>query len=260
MSEAAASAWLIGGIQCLPKSTSKWCELLGYEETRKKAADKFASQESHDSETSAPTRCPSNSPKSEHEGSKVQSEMSFTGTCASTRYPTNSLSRRSSSATLWSSPMKDRETANDMLVRTLGWVHLPAPKERFFEQVLGALEGLGVEYSVAQGEWSDVVEVQVACESEDADSSSSECLSPSSCGSSVETSTGSHCGTQMVGQLCVQLKIVAPSASNTDFHVTRQKGSVLRFHSFYHDLRNQLGGAGGWNEKAGRYSRIPAAP
>jgi len=243
----------------LPNSMSKWCEVLGYEGTRKKAADKFASQESQDSETCASTRCSSNSPKSELDSSRVQSEMSFTGTGASTEDATNSLSRHASSATQWSSPMKDGDTANDMLVRTLGWVHLPAPKERFFEQVLGALEGLGVEYSVEQGEWSDVVEVQVPCENEDADSSSSESLSPSSCGSSDDTSTGSRTSTQMAGQLCVQLKIVAPCASNTNFHVTRQKGSVLRFHSFYHDFRNKLGGASGWDEKAGRYSRIPEA-
>jgi len=231
MSEALASEWL-SGLQCSSQNVGKWCEMLGYDNARKLNPAKFSSQA-----TCVSTCCPSNSP-SDCEGEDEIETPPET--------PTKPPARTGQ----WSSPMRDGDTANDMLVRTLGWVQLSAPKERLIEQVTGVLEGLGVEYSVAQGELSHVVKVQVPqdkCE-DGADS-------PSTCASSDDAFPGFH--THMAGQLSVEIEIVASAPSKTDFHVKRQKGSVLRFHSFYHDLKNQLASSNGWDEKAGRYLRVP---
>jgi serine/threonine protein kinase len=158
-----------------------------------------------------------------------------------------------SSSSRWSSPMQDGDTANDMLVRTLGWLQLPAPKQRILEQVTDALEVLGVEYIVAQGEWSHLVKVEVPCDSGEDGSLGSD--SPSTASSSSDAFPWAR--THMAGHLNVQLEIISPRSSKSDFHVTRQSGSVLRFHSFYHDVRNQLASSNGWDETVGRYLRIP---
>jgi len=235
MSEAFGSSWL-SGVQSPLKNVRKWSEVLGYEGLRKKDATKFSSGETH-----ASTRCPSSSPRSDVES------LSFLS-----RSPSLSFTQSHTSVQV-SSPMKHGDTANDMLVRTLGWVELAAPKERLVEQVTDVLEGLGIEYSVARGELSHVVKVQVPCDNGDDASSDSD--SSSTCASVSDASPGPR--THMAGQLSVQLEIHARSPSKSDFHITRQSGSVLRFHSFYHDLKNQLAGSNGWDEDAGRYLRIP---
>jgi len=236
MSEALKSAWL-SGEKCTPKKVGKWCEMIGDYDAPKTDASKFASQM-----TNASTRYGSNSTignfeEEEEEGAETPPE--------SPTMPLPSTWQRSS-------PMRDGDTANDMLVRTLGWVQLPAPKERFMEQVTGVLETLGVEYSVAQGELSHVVKVQVSNHCGTDAPSPSDSLSTSASSDDDLPGIQSH----MAGQLSVQLEIVGSSPTKSAFHVKRQKGSVLRFHSFYHDLRNELASSNGWDEKAGRYLRI----
>jgi len=240
MSEAFGSSWL-SGKQCPPKNVKKWCELVGYEGVTKKDGTKFSSQE-----TNASTRCPSSLLEGDGES------LSFLS-----RSPSLSFTQsQSSSSAQWSSPMHHGDTANDMLVRALGWVQLETPKERLVEQVTDVLEGLGIEYSVARGELSHVVKIQVP--TDDGDDASSDSDSPSTCASASDASPGLH--THMAGQLSVQFEIHAPSPLKSDVHISRQSGSVLRFHSFYHDLKNQLAGTNGWDEEAGRYLRIPESP
>lgn len=263
MSEALASPWLTGSKHS-PEKIGKWCEMIGYDEKIKIDASKFGSQ--------ASTHCPSYSPsQSEGEEDILQSsdkflrQETFTSThCSSnspsscgeeTDTPTKAQLKPTRSVGQRSSAMREGDTVNDMLVRTLGWVQMPAPKEKLIGQVTAVLDGLGVEYSIAQGEFSHVVKVQVPDSAGDdlaaASGSSSTCTSANDAASGLQT--------HMAGQLNVQLEIIASSPSKTDFHVKRQKGCVLRFHSFYHDLKNQLASSNGWNEKAGRYLRIAEA-
>jgi serine/threonine protein kinase len=259
MCEALASTWICGTIRT--PQASKWCEVLGYSGKPKKDANQFASQ---DTNVTASTRYHSTScHTSDDECSTEESTMlDSLGDDTDDETPCKSPSKQSVRSNLseWSSPMQDDETANDMLVRTLGWVRLPAPKERLIELVTGVLEGLGVEYSIAHGELSDVVKVNVS--PSDCDESPSRCDSPSSGSPSTRASSDDvppDSQTHMAGQLSVQLEIAAPSPSRSDLHVKRHRGSVLRFHSFYHDFRNQLAGSTGWDEKAGRYLRISEA-
>lgn len=250
MSEALTFAWLRGIVS--EPEVGKWCEMIGYEQGTKKGAEKYSSQD-----TCASTTCESLIDLSSlsREGSS-DDELSFESPSRQPSSFLNTPSRQSSSALKWFSPMKDGGTANDMLVRALGWVQLPTPQERFVEQVTGVLEGLGVEYSVSQGEFSQVVKVKVPADS--SEDASAGCDSPSTCASDGDSSPGFR--SHMAGQLSVQFDIVAPSSSTTDVHITRQKGSVIRFHSFYHDIRNQLASSNGWDENAGRYSCNPDAP
>lgn len=214
MSEVFECTWL-KDVRPSVNNVSKWCEVLGYEGASSPAS----------------TRYPSNWSQSDGE-SKDKSEMSATSQFTKT------------SSLQLTSPRPNGDTANDMLVRTLGWVEMPARQEKVIQQVTDVLDSLGVEYSVSQGELSNVVKAQIP--DENCDDAPFGGASAASC---------SH----MAGQLSVQMEIVATKSSRTDFHVKRHTGSVLRFHSFYHDLRNQLAGPNGWEEKAGRYLRTPAA-
>ena len=62
------------------------------------------------------------------------------------------------------------------------------------------------------------------------------------------------------GQLTVRMQIVSDGEGHSDFHLSRDTGHVLQFHSFYRDVRNQLAGANGWVNEAGRYHCDVPAP
>merc|ERR1719375_2964348 len=191
MSETLGSAWL-SGKQHVPECTGKWCDLMGWNDVVKPNKDpsRFGSQDSD-----ATTRCPTTALSEQ----TMEDNEELTPKAQKTPETPNSERKRSS-------PMKDGDTANDMLVRSLGWVQLPAPKERFLEQVTDVLEGLGVDYSVSQGEFSHVVKVQSTYDDSGDEDLSSRQISetPSTCASSDEALPAR---THMAGQLSVQLEI-----------------------------------------------------
>lgn len=124
---------------------------------------------------------------------------------------------------------------NTMLNRTLGWVSMPAEKESMIAEVTSALDTLGVKYHVMQGELSSIVEVSGGESSGEAEVA----------------------GVHMEGQLTVQMRVLA-RGDVSDLHIARQRGSVLQFHSFYRDVRNELAGMNGWSKELGQYRRINA--
>lgn len=120
---------------------------------------------------------------------------------------------------------------NGMLVRSLGWVQLPTEKERLMQDVTETLESMGAKYQVVKGELTDVVTATIGA--------------PEG-GSAPEDGVTE-------GQLTVRMQIVSDGEGHSDFHLSRDQGHVLQFHSFYRDVRNQLAGANGWSKDAGRY-------
>jgi serine/threonine protein kinase len=127
---------------------------------------------------------------------------------------------------------------NSMLNRTLGWVHMPIEKANMMSEVTTALEELGVQFHVTRGELSDIV-----------------CVTSADSADSV-AGADAH----IEGQLSVQLKVMSRGPRSSDLHISRQKGSVLQFHSFYRDVRNSLSQVNGWSAELGLYRPVHAAP
>ena len=133
---------------------------------------------------------------------------------------------------------------NGMLVRSLGWVRMPTEKERLMQDVTETLETMGAKYQVVKGELTDVVTATLPPEGGVG-------------GGSAEEGGG---GGMTTGQLTVRMQIVSDGEGHSDFHLSRDTGHVLQFHSFYRDVRNQLAGANGWVNEAGRYHCDVPAP
>jgi len=156
---------------------------------------------------------------------------------------------------------------NGLLVRSLGWVQLPSEKENMVADVAGALDTLGVRYSIVRGELSDVVWVgdQVpATEPNAGAGANANAAADAPARVATETDGGGDSpaaeGDQTftpTGQLTVRIRIhqnhTSSGGETSDIHIDRHAGDVLQFHSFYRDVRRQLAGANGWKAELGRY-------
>ena len=155
---------------------------------------------------------------------------------------------------------------NAMLVRSLGWVQLPAEKERMMQDVRSTLAELGASFSVVSGELSDIVRARLG--EPPMSNGTAELDAP------LETPTPEKVMQRVVGprgttdnewivdedepsvtegRLTVRIQIVANAGGSSDVHFSREGGSILQFHSFYRDMRAQLAGANGWSHTEGRY-------
>jgi len=146
---------------------------------------------------------------------------------------------------------------NGLLVRSLGWVQLPSEKENMVADVAGALDTLGVKYSIVRGELSDVVWVGDNPPPQEASADPAAAAAPSPV--STEPPAG-DAGQEFTptGQLTVRIRIHQNhngANETSDIHIDRHAGDVLQFHSFYRDVRKQLAGANGWRAGLGRYWR-----
>jgi len=154
----------------------------------------------------------------------------------------------------------EESDVNDMLVRSLGWVQLPSDKENTFQKVTDALQGLGVDYSVVRGEFSDFVEVNLNETGESGQIDVTD-LVTSGAPAPESSDTLRPPGTCLAGQLTVRMHIKSKqNGAHSDIHIARQKGPVLQFHSFYADIKNELAGINGWSQSLGRYHRTSQEP
>ena len=125
--------------------------------------------------------------------------------------------------------------------------------------VAGALDALGVKYSIVRGELTDVVWV-----GENGPPAEAGVLPDAPAGpapTSAEAVGGvngaDETGFTPTGQLTVRIRIHQNNSGESpgsDLHIDRHAGDVLQFHSFYRDVRKQLAGANGWRAELGRYS------
>ena len=114
---------------------------------------------------------------------------------------------------------------NGLLVRSLGWVQLPTEKETMVAAMSGTLDQLGVKYSIVRGELSDVVRVGGTTRDGHGSPGTSD----------GEATSEMH----SEGQLTVRIRIHQSGegdGAKTDFHMDRQTGDVLQFHSFYRSV------------------------
>jgi serine/threonine protein kinase len=169
---------------------------------------------------------------------------------------------------------------NAMLVRSLGWVQLPADKEQMVQDVRTTLAELGASFSVVSGELSDVLRARLGESLPGGDAANGCPASATRRGSPAAPSVdaGVEGGAEpgivrdpldaalsdslpadddgvgvAEGRLTVRIQIVANGGDSSDIHFSREEGSILQFHSFYRDVRAQLAGANGWSETEGRY-------
>eukprot|EP00962_Isochrysis_galbana_P027672 scaffold8703_cov140-Isochrysis_galbana.AAC.1 len=170
---------------------------------------------------------------------------------------------------------------NAMLVRSLGWVRLPADKEQMMQDVRSTLEGLGASFSVVSGELSDVVRARLGESAPSGSVARTAAANGGPAGATRRESSATPIADAVLmggarpgvldsalsdslpadddgvgvaeGRLTVRIQIVANGGDSSDVHVSREEGSILQFHSFYRDVRAQLAGANGWSETQGRY-------
>jgi serine/threonine protein kinase len=173
---------------------------------------------------------------------------------------------------------------NAMLVRSLGWVQLPADKEQMVQDVRSTLEGLGATFSVVSGELSDVVRARLGEGAPNGRAAGTFANGGQAGATGLDTPSGPSAEAVLTGvaqpqaalhildsalsdslpadddafgvpegRLTVRIQIVANGGDSSDVHVSREEGSILQFHSFYRDVRAQLAGANGWSETQGKY-------